>query len=273
VGTTIGALNLINAKNNNKLTFIGIFNFKRRKMKPMKINQSSKILFLILTMSFTLCVIDMLGIVKWNVTADRYEPHDDWHTVNMDSFISERVKNSNYGDDAYLKIGDAISGQNITYLYFDLSSYDTSGAKRVDLYIFVISFPQETLLNIHVTSSDVWDEETITWNNAPTYGNSIAHKTVNSEGFVSFDVSSVLIDSNIPEITLVITTESLSSIRIRSKENEDTRMEDEFPHMVFIRDIVPGFDIYVTISIVSIAITLVSIKLILNRKLKIEGCL
>ena len=245
-------------------------------MKPMKISQSSKILFLILTMSFTLCVIDMLGIVKWNVTADHlsmYEPHDDWHTADMDSFISERVKNSNYGDDAYLKIGDAISGQNITYLYFDLSSYDTSSAKRVDLYIFVISVPQETLLNIHVANSDVWDEETITWNNAPTYGNSIAQKTVNSEGFVTFDVSSVLIDSNIPEITFALISESYSDIKLKSRENMDSRMEDELPHMVFIRDIVPGFDIYVTISIVSIAITLVSIKLILNRKLKIEGCL
>ena len=239
----------------------------------MKINQSSKILFLILTMSFTLCVIDMLGIVKWNVTADRYEPHDDWHTVNMDSFISERVKNSNYGDDAYLKIGNAISGQNITYLYFDLSSYDTSGTKDSDLYIYVVSVTQETVLNVHVADSDVWDEETITWNNAPTYGNSIAHKTVNSEGFVSFDVSSVLIDSNIPEITFTIISESYSDIKIKSRENMDNSMEDELPHMVFIRDIVPGFDIYVTILIVSIAITLVSIKLILNRKLKIEGCL
>lgn len=245
-------------------------------MKLMKKNQSSKILFLILTMSFTLCVIDMMGIAKLNVTADhasQYQPHDDWHTVTMDSFISERVEDSNYGTDTYLTIADAISGQNITFLYFDFSSYDTSSAKQVFLYLFIVYVPQETVLNIHVTDSDAWDEKTITWNNAPTYGNSIAYKTVNSKEFISFDVSSVLIDSNVPEITFTIISESYSNIKIKSRENMDNRMEDELPHLVFIRDIVPGFDIYVTISIVSIAITLVSIKLILHRKLKIEGCL
>jgi len=74
--------------------------------------------------------------------------------------------------------------------------------------------------------------------------------------------------SPIPEITFIITSENLSSIRIRSKENEDTRMEDEFPHIIFIRDIVPGFDIYVTLLLISVAITLVGIKLKISRKLK-----
>lgn len=238
-------------------------------MKPMKVSRTSKIIILILTISFSLCVFDMLGIVKWTVTArDEHEPHDDWQTVNKDSFISERVNNSNYGNDGYLKIGDAISGQNITYLLFNLLSYDTSSAKRADLYIYVTSVPQETLLDIHVADSDMWNETTINWNNAPAYGNSIAHKTVSSTGFVVFDVSSVLVESNIPTITFVIISESISSIMIRSKENVDTRMEDEFPHIIFIRDIVPGFDIYITILLLSIAITLVCIKVKLNRKLK-----
>jgi len=238
-------------------------------MKFMKNSKSSKMVFFILIFSFSLCVIDILGIVDWTVTAvDEHEPHDDWKTTDRDTYISERVSDSNYGDAGYLTIGDSISGQNITYLHFDFSSYDTSNSKRADLYIYVTHIAQEILLDVCVANSDAWIENTITWNNAPTYGNFIAQKSVSSTGFVKFDVSSALIESNIPEITFVITTENLSSIRIRSKENEDTRMEDEFPHIIFIRDIVPGFDIYVTLLLISVAITLVGIKLKISRKLK-----
>ena len=241
-------------------------------MKPMKINKNSKFIFLILTISISLCVFDMSGIVKWTVTArDEYEPHDDWKTTDRDTFISERVNNSNYGDAGYLKIGDSSSGQNITYLHFTFSSYDTSNAIKADLIIYVTSVVQEMLLEVHVADSDNWNESSITWNNSPTYGNFITQKSVSSNEFVKFDVSSALIESPIPEITFVITSESLSNLMIRSKENMDTRMEDEFPHLVFIRKIVPGFDLYVTILLLSITITLVGIKLNLNRKLKLVG--
>jgi hypothetical protein len=239
-------------------------------MELMKIYKNSKFVFLILIFSFSLCVIDMLGIVNWTVTArDEHGPHDDWLTTDMDTFISEWLNDSNYGDAGYLKIGDAISGQNITYLYFNFSSYDTSSAKDVDLIIYVTDIAQEMSLDLHIADSDDWNEGTINWENAPTLGDSIAQRNVSSAGFVRFDVSSVLIESPIPEITFIITSENLNSIRIRSKENADTRMEDEFPHLVFIRDIIPGFNILVIIFLISIVITLVSIKLKINRKLKV----
>ncbi|MHA1507871.1 MAG: CBM96 family carbohydrate-binding protein [Promethearchaeota archaeon] len=242
-------------------------------MKFTKINVNSKIIFLILVFSFSLGVIDMLGIIKWNVTArDEHQPHDDWHTTSKDTYISERVNGSNYGEGGYLKIGDAISGQNISYLYFSFSSYDTSSGKSVDLIIYVTGISQEMLLDIHVADSNDWDEDTINWTNAPTYGNSIAQKSVSTTEFVRIDVSSALINSPIPEITFVIVSETLSSMSFRSKENQDTRMEDEYPHLIFIRDIVPGFDIFITILFLSIVSTLVGIKLKLNRKLKVEGC-
>lgn len=240
-------------------------------MKPTKISKKSKFLFMVIIFSLSVCVIDQIGIINLSVTArDEHEPHDDWQTVNMDSFISERHNTSNYGDDGYLKIGDAISGQNITYFYFNLLSYDTSTARGADLYIYVTYVAQETVLNIHVADSDAWVEDSITWNNAPTYGISIAHKTVSSIGFVTFDVSSVLIDSNVPEITLVIIADSLSSVKIRSKENADTRMEDEFPHIIFIREIVPGFDIFITTFLISIVIFLVSIRLKKHKKINVD---
>lgn len=230
-------------------------------MRLITISKNSEFLFLILIFSLTVFVIDELGILNFAVTAfDEHRPHDDWITANMDSFISEQLNDSNYGNEGYLKIGDAISGQNITYLYFNLHSYDTSTAKRADLYVYMTNIAQETVLRVHVANSDVWDEDLITWNNAPTYGNSIIQKTVSSAGFVSFDVSSALIDSNVPEITFVITTESLSSIRIRSIENEDTIMEDEFPHIIFIKDTVPGFNLPITIFVTSVVIILVSIR-------------
>jgi hypothetical protein len=234
------------------------------KMKPIKINQKIKFLLLILIFSLTACLVSITVIAR-----DEHEPHDDWHTANMDSFTSERLPSSNYGEDGYLKIGDAISGQNNTYFYFNLLSYDTSNSKQADLYIYVTSVSQTAVLNVHVADSDAWDEDSITWNNAPTYGNSIAHKTVSSPGFVTFDVSSALVHSNIGEITLVITTESLSTVRIRSKENPDTRMEDEYPHIIFIRDI-PGFDLFITLIISSIVILFVSLRIAKYRNLKIQ---
>jgi hypothetical protein len=244
---------------------------KRVKMNPMKFSQDSKFLILILVFTLIVSVINGLGILNFSATArDEHEPHDDWHTANMDSFISERLNDSNYGDEGYLKIGNAVSGQNITYLYFNLLSYDTSTARKADLYIYATNVAQETVLKVHIADSDAWDEAAITWNNAPTYGDSIAQKTVSSPGFVTIDVSSVLIDSNVPEITLVITTESLSRINIRSIENEDTRMEDEFPHIIFIREIVPGFDIFTITSLISLVIILLSVRFKKHKKIKIE---
>ena len=236
----------------------------------MRINKNSKFVFLILIFSFSLCLIDMLGIVNWTATArDEHEPHDDWHTTDMDTYISEQFNNSNYGSAGYLKIGNSTVGQDITYLYFSFSSYDTSIAKRLDLIIYVTDIAQRTSLDVHIADSNDWNEDTINWDNAPTYGNSIAQKSVGSTGFVTFDVSSVLIESPIPEITFIITSKTLNSIRIRSKENADTRMEDEFPHLIFIRETLPGFDIFLTIFLISIVITSVGIKLKINRKLKV----
>jgi len=150
-------------------------------MKLMKISKNSKFIFLILMISLSLCVIDMLGIINWTATAvDEHEPHDDWKTTDRDTYISERLSDSNYGDAGYLKIGDSISGQNITYLYFSFSSYDTSNSKKADLYIYVTNIAQEMLLEVHVANSDAWIENSINWNNAPTYGNSIAQKSLSS---------------------------------------------------------------------------------------------
>lgn len=241
-------------------------------MEHMKISINSKILFLILMFSFSLGVIDMLGIIQCNVTArDEHQPHDDWHTTDKDTYISERVNSSNYGTVGYLKIGDAISGQNITYLHFNFDSYDTSSGKSVDLIIYVTGISQEMIIDIHVADSDDWDEDTINWDNAPTYGNSISQKSVSSTEFARFDVSSALIKSPIPEITFVITSETLGSLSFRSKENADTRMEDEYPHPIFIRDVVPGFDVFLTTFLISIVITFVIIKFKIKRKLNSKG--
>jgi len=51
----------------------------------------------------------------------------------------------------------------------------------------------------------------------------------------------------------------------------DTSWEDEFPHLVLIKNpyIVPGFDIFITTFLISIVITLVGIKLKINKKLKV----
>jgi len=184
----------------------------------MKISKYSKFVFLILIFSFSLCVIDMLGIVNWTVTArDEHEPLEGWFNTDRDTFISEQLNDSNYGSAGYLKIGDSNSGKDITYLHFSLSSYDTSSVKNADLIIYVTHITQAMLLEVHIADSDAWNESSINWNNAPTYGNSIAQKSVGSTGFVTIDVSSALIESKIPEVTFIIISETLSSVQIRSK--------------------------------------------------------
>jgi hypothetical protein len=239
-------------------------------MKTIEISKSSKFVFLILIFSFSLCVIDMLGIVNWTAIArDEHEPHDDWHTTDMDTYISEQFNNSNYGSAGYLKIGNSTIGHDITYLYFSFSSYDTSKANKLNLIIYVTDIAQAMSLDIHIADSNDWNEGTINWDNAPTYGNSIAQKSVGSTGFVTIDVSSVLIESSIPEVTFIITSKTLNIISIRSKENADTRMEDEFPHLIFLRDTIPGFDIFIITFLLGIVLTLVGIKLKINRKLKV----
>lgn len=237
----------------------------------MKISKNSKFVFLILIYSFSLCVFDMLGIVNLTATArDEHEPHDDWHTTDMDTYISEQSNSSNYGNSGDLKIGNSITGQYISYLYFSFSAYDTTGANKIELIIYVTSIIQKMLLEVFVANSEAWNESSINWINAPNYTNSIVQKSVGSTEFVNFDVSSAFMGSQIPQITFVIISDTPSSIIFRSKENDDTRMEDEFPHIIFIRNItIPGFDILITTLLLGTVITLVGIKIKINKKLKV----
>ncbi|WP_287587674.1 DNRLRE domain-containing protein [Candidatus Borrarchaeum sp.] len=102
-----------------------------------------------------------------------------------DTYIRATDPDENYGDETYLRVGDARLSNDyirITYLLFDLSAIDGS-IQEATLKLYLKWSWEARYIGIHECDDTNWNEDTLTWNNAPSY---------NSEAVDSFNVSRTL---------------------------------------------------------------------------------
>jgi PKD repeat protein len=153
-----------------------------------------------------------------------------------DSYIDFSNQNANYGDENYLKIlsqnieysppgSEPINSGMISYLKFDLSSIsDMNNVVKTVLEIYILDNPDNSGgLNIYFCSDDTWNENQITWKNAPFYDNSILDfvNGIEVDGqWYSFDVTDAVMSEGLGYITFVLVGfDNSVNISFFSKDN------------------------------------------------------
>jgi len=125
------------------------------------------------------------GLLCFNQAfADNLSPTDDAYTSSF--FLNT---GTNYGDSAVLDVGKSGTTYN-SYLQFDLSSYSVGiGSAYLYLYQNVGVFSSD--INAYSTSN-LWNEDDITWNNQPPVSGTPVTVSVGSGiGWYYWDVTSL----------------------------------------------------------------------------------
>lgn len=87
-----------------------------------------------------------------------------------DSYVSNTNPNTNYGSDSKIYLVNAFGGYRHGFLKIsepDISMYEFQENLAERMYIWIVGGNQKKLYH----SDDTFDEETITWNNQPSYSN------------------------------------------------------------------------------------------------------
>ena len=117
---------------------------------------------------------------EWSIPQCNWDPDSLWwdkDTPVDDAFVDNANPDSTYGSTqpTNLLVGDQWNSGNIarTYIKFYHSGSHIVGAEiaKVELYVYCRSVvsPTSYYVEARAESDDFWDEETITWNNAPTW--------------------------------------------------------------------------------------------------------
>jgi PKD repeat protein len=156
--------------------------------------------------------------------------------ADEDSYINLSQPDANHGNDSYLKIKSENFGyyppgmnpvdyQNISYIKFNLSSISNSfDIIEADLEIYIINNSKNSGdIELFFCTDDSWDENQITWNNAPNYElnklDSIENISIFSQWY-SFDVTNTIMSNDLDFISFVLVgVENYEYISIISKDN------------------------------------------------------
>lgn len=116
--------------------------------------------------------------------ADNLSPTDDAYTSSF-------RKDSNYGDYLVLDVGKLSAVTTYQgYIKFDLSSY-SAGVDSAYLYLFQNFAAKASDISVYSTSN-LWDEDSITWNNQPSAaGTPVTLSVDKGTGWYYWDVTSL----------------------------------------------------------------------------------
>jgi hypothetical protein len=144
-----------------------------------------------------------------------------------DAYTTGGSQANNNFNNFNLRVGnDQNQGKHRSYLKFDLSLFDELTVTNAKLGIDPVIHIGTTTVEIHPLSSDSWNENTITWNNAPSHDSEIIDsRTISSNNGVEFDVFSLIDEpDNTLSIALIDSQESVSNKYVQffsSNNNEE----------------------------------------------------
>lgn len=105
-----------------------------------------------------------------------------------DAYVRVDTPDTNYGDTPILEMRESGNKQRRSFVQFEVDSHEAIESAILKIY----SEDSGYSIECKPTSSG-WSENTITWNNIPTTGDTIASSgTISASGWVSLDVSSVV---------------------------------------------------------------------------------
>lgn len=136
-----------------------------------------------------------------------------------DSFIDEGDPDANFGGFTYLNVGYS-NNWTKSFIKFDLLNAPFNFHKA-ELRIGFISVENSSLLEIHETDTG-WSEYSITWNNSPLFGDSIASETI-PEGIQLFKHIKFDITDDLENVTgywsIGLASSNVSLLKIAPKEH------------------------------------------------------
>ena len=162
-----------------------------------------------------------------------------------DSSIFQDSPGSNYGSEAWLEVTSAIDSNRRSLLKFDLSSLpagsDVIGAD-LNLYFywgsgFVDLRDAGVLIEAREILNDNWSESTVTWNDAPAFGNLIDAVEIGSYSWKVWDVGNFVAqqseDDDLASFGIKFDTENFDATlrRIRFRSQEYTDNLDQRPYL------------------------------------------
>ena len=146
---------------------------------------------------------------------------DEQFTFNVtdDTYVRKKKASTNYGDETSLRFrySEASDGGDKTpYLKFNVNGSSDGAIKQATLY--VRSLTCTTMVDVCAVSDTTWSEDTLTANNAPDLGATIASAQAASDTWISFDLNNYIPSNGTYSVALDEATDSGSDSTLGSKE-------------------------------------------------------
>ena len=166
--------------------------------------------------NFTFVCETSSGRDEINVTIPVLESLEKSIEAAEDATVQKNRADSNFGDSKNLIIRDISSNfARRTFIQFNVDS-NANTIKKATLRLYSISHEGSVVVKKAIAES--FDESTITWNTAPTVGETIAQKTAAKNSWIEIDVSSYVQESGVYIFAIETTVDSTG--KLSSKEGE-----------------------------------------------------
>ncbi|MFQ5637679.1 MAG: DNRLRE domain-containing protein [bacterium] len=151
------------------------------------------------------------------------QPGASWFfTPIEDTFVRSSRSQKNYGDNVEMRVRKSKSAEQISYLKFSVSGM-TGGVVSAKIRLFVSVGGEggsvHTVSNNYRNANQAWDEDGLTWENAPPVSGSPLSSldSITLEEPVEFDVSAAVSGNGI--YSFAIRSSALDVVKFQSKEN------------------------------------------------------
>lgn len=184
-----------------------------------------------------------------------------------DAYINSFYSNDNYGASDYLSVGTLIWGEDISFLKFDIP-LTRKVIKSATIKTYWYNFMLTSRMNLCAgTTSNNWDENTITWNNAPlTYYDLIATKLVGDGDWFNLDVSNYITEGEL--FSIVIWEDGDSGEYLQGDSREYDLLPEPSVLVIVYETTIEDFIPFIIIGVVCVVGGIVGIVIYLRHKKK-----
>jgi len=148
-----------------------------------------------------------------------------------DAYVSQDSPDNNYGLSTEIKISD----HTPAYIKFDLSNF-TLPVERIisaKLKLYVLGHSNTGVIKGYYVSDDTWSEETITYNNKPSYDSSIkcSSQDVSTDNvWIEMDIKDIIVQRLTQDDKILsLRFYRLYTVRVASKEYAEA---DKWPRLI-----------------------------------------
>ena len=169
-----------------------------------------------------------------------------------DAGVNSYFDDDNYGASFYMGVGQELFGYDVSYIKFDIPE---TNKKIISATIktYWYNFMLQSRMNLCAgTTTNDWNENTITWNNAPYfYYDIIDSQLIGNGEWFNFDVIDYIPESG--EFSIIIFEEAISGKYLQGDTKEGILLPEP-PHLIIKYEITVMNFIPIIIGVVAVAI-------------------